>query len=73
MPKIIHNIVALMEPSDDNWNTSLKAGKMCLNRFFIDEDAAFELSGVYYLGKSPSGADSDYKTPEKFRFDRKTK
>ena len=24
---------------------------MCLNRFCIDEDAAFESSGVYYLEK----------------------
>ena len=69
----MHNIVALLEPSDYKWNNNLNAGKMCLNRFLINEDAAFELSGVYYLGKSPSDADKDYKTPEKFWFDRKTK
>ena len=39
------------EPTDDHsaFEISLKAGKMCLNRFCIDEDAAFELSGVCYM------------------------
>ena len=32
---------------------SLKGGNMYLNRFLINEDAKFELSGVYYL-KKPS-------------------
>ena len=59
MPKIRQNLVFLMESSTNKSNISLKGGNMCLNRFCIDEDAAFELSGVYYL-----------KTPEK-RFDEK--
>ena len=37
---------------NDTFDISLKGGKMCFNRFCIDEDAAFELSGVHYL-KSP--------------------
>ena len=41
-----------MEPSEDAKDTPLKAGNMILNRFCIDEDAAFELSGVNYLEKS---------------------
>ena len=45
----IQNLVIFMEPSERTWNTSSKAGNMTLNRFCIDEDAAFELSGVYYL------------------------
>ena len=49
MTKIMQNLVVLMEPSEDAWNTSLKGGNMILNRFCIDEDAAFELSGVNYL------------------------
>ena len=40
----MQNLVVLMEPSKDTWDTSLKAGKMILNRFSINEDAAFELS-----------------------------
>ena len=49
MPKNMQNIIVLMEPSDDTWNIASKGGNMYLNRFCIDEDAAFELSGVSYL------------------------
>ena len=41
-----------MEPSDVGWRTPMKAGNMWLNRFLIDEDVAFELSGVHYLEKA---------------------
>ena len=52
MSKVMQNLVVLMEPSEDAWDTSLKAGNMILNRFCIDEDAAFELSGVNYLKRA---------------------
>ena len=53
MSKNLQNIVVFMEPHEDaSWNNSLKEGNMILNRFCIDEDAAFELSGVNYLKKS---------------------
>ena len=42
-----------MESSTNKSNISLKGGNMCLNRFCIDEDAAFELSEVCYLKKPP--------------------
>ena len=42
----------LMEPSKDAENVSWKGGKLFFNRFCIDEDAACELSGVYYLKES---------------------
>ena len=51
MPKNMQNIIVLMEPSDNTWNTASKGGNMYLNRFCIDEDATFELSGVYNLQK----------------------
>ena len=41
-----------MEPSEDAYITTVKAGNMFLNRFCIDEDAAFELSGVMDLKQS---------------------
>ena len=50
--KVMQNLVVLMEPSEHDQRNSLKAGNMILNRFCIDEDAAFELSGVNYLKKS---------------------
>ena len=42
-----------MEPSEDPDVISMKEGNMILNRFCIDEEAAFEFSGVNYL-KKPS-------------------
>ena len=45
----MQNLVVFIEPSDDTSNISLKAGQLYLNRFCIEEDAACELSGVYYL------------------------
>ena len=51
-PKIMQNLVFLMEPSNDAYRFNLEGGDMYLNRFAIDEDAAFEVSGVYHLIKS---------------------
>ena len=48
----MQNLVVLMESSEDAWNASMKTGFMILNRFCIDEDAAFELSGVSHLKES---------------------
>ena len=61
MSKKMQNLVVFMEPSEDAWSNSLKGGNMILNRFCIDEDAAFELSGVYSLEKT---SDLLYKAPE---------
>ena len=52
MPKMMQNLVFLMEPPRKEYKISLNAGNMCLNRFCIDEDASFELSGVYDFKKS---------------------
>ena len=48
----MQNLLVLIEPFEDAHETPLKAGNMILNRFCIDEDAAFELSGVHYLKTS---------------------
>ena len=57
-----------MESSEKAYRTDLKGGNMILNRFCIDEDAAFELSGVNYLEKW--SYDLRYRAPE---FKRKEK
>ena len=54
MSKVMQNLVVLMDPSERAAEIPLKVGKMVLNRFCIDEGAAFELSGVNYLGKENS-------------------
>ena len=64
MSKIMQNLLVFMEPSEDAWKTSLKGGNMILNRFCIDEDAAFELSGVYHLKKSSQDIIDQKWTPE---------
>ena len=43
---VMHNLVVLMEPRKNDWDTPSKGGNLILNRFCIEEDAAFELSGV---------------------------
>ena len=52
MSKTMQNLVVLMDPPKRTDLMSLKVGNMCLNRFCIDEDAAFELSGVHYFKKT---------------------
>ena len=48
----MQNLFILMESSEHAEIVSSKVADMCLNRFCIDEDAAFEISGVNYLKKS---------------------
>ena len=71
MSKVMQNLVVLMEPSEDAHMTPLKGGNMILNRFCIDEDAAFELSGVNYLKKS--SFDMEVGKSIKFKVKRKVK
>ena len=54
MTKTIQNIVLLQETPRDAFDISMKAGKMFFNRFCIDEEAGFELSGVYNIKDSPT-------------------
>ena len=51
MSPIKQNIIVLQEQSEETYDISLYAGNMYLNRLCIDEDAGFELSGVYLLNK----------------------
>ena len=53
MTKIKQNLVVFMDKHENPTITSVKAGNMCLNRFCIEEDAAIELSEVYYLKNRP--------------------
>ena len=74
MSKIMQNLFVFMEPSDHAFDTPLKAGKMILNRFCIDEDAAFELSGVNYLKSKSSGmASPSYRKGKAYKLKRKEK
>ena len=59
MSKNTQNLVVFMEPSEDAWRNDLKGGNMILNRFCIDEDAAFEISGINSLEKSSDFMDKE--------------
>ena len=63
----MQNLFVLMEPSMYPNCTPWKAGNMILNRFCIDEDAAFELSGVNYLKKSSHDMKEDKSLKFKFK------
>ena len=48
----MQNLFVLMEHREDCPDViSSKGGNMCLNKFCIDEDVAFESSGVQYFEK----------------------
>ena len=49
----MHTLIVFLEKSENIENTSLKAAMLYLNRFSIDEDAACEISGIYYLKNTP--------------------
>ena len=47
----MQNVVVLMDSNSNTWDTSSKAVNMYLNRICIDEDAAFESTGVYFFNE----------------------
>ena len=71
MSEKMQNLVVFMEPSENAYETPLKGGNMILNRFCIDEDAAFELSGVNYLEKSSE--DLEFEDSHEVKLKRKEK
>ena len=52
MSRIKQNIILLQEKSSDPYDISLNALNMYLNRLCINEDAGFELSGVFSSGEA---------------------
>ena len=67
----MQNLFVFIGPSEHAWETSLRGGNMILNRFCIDEDAAFELSGVHYFKKT--SADMEDEESIKLKVKRKVK
>ena len=45
-------IVLFIEPNDDLWATPLKFGNLFMNRFAVEEDAAFEVLKIFELEKT---------------------
>ena len=67
----MQSIIILNEPPVTEYDICLKAGKRLMNRFCIDEDADFELSGVYSLHESSRAITSQIgsKAKRKVNFD----
>ena len=56
----MRNLIIFMDATGDSTVTPLKYGNSFMNRFSIDEDAAFEIIGIHHLEteqslKGPSG------------------
>ena len=64
------NIIVFIEPNEHSYNTNWKIANLYLNRFTIDEDASFDLLGVYYLKKCHKDLVNQ---PEEFSVQRKEK
>ena len=48
----MQKIVLFIEPNGEAWRTPSKIGNLFMNRFAVDEDAAFEILKIFELGKS---------------------
>ena len=70
MSNNIKSIIVFIEPNDALAKPNWKVANLYLNRFTIDEDSAFELLGVYELGKC---YDKWFEPPDEFRVQRKEK
>ena len=51
MTENMKNIIVFIEPNEHSCSPNWKIAHLYLYRFTIDEYAAFELLGVYYLNK----------------------
>ena len=48
----MQNIVIIVRESNFAYENPLKIGKLYMNRFVIDEDSNFEVSGFYHIKQS---------------------
>ena len=48
----MQKIVLFIEPYEDAFRTPLKIGNLLMNRFAVDENAAFEILGIFELEKT---------------------
>ena len=47
----MQKIVLFIKPDERAYETPLKIGNLFMNRFAVDEDAAFEILKIFELGK----------------------
>ena len=67
MSEIVEDVIFLLEGifvggiKDFVWDCSVKGGNMILNQSSINEDSAFETSGVFYLKEHRAHGDDQEK------------
>ena len=49
MSKTMQNIILIMDDPRCAYRTPQKSGNSFMNRFSVDEDAAFEIIGIHHL------------------------
>ena len=69
MKKTNETVALLLGPKEGRCDISWRAGNMFLNRMCIDEDAAFETQGIYFIesfhDSEPSDNDKVYEPVRK--------
>ena len=70
MKKTKQNLILFIQPPIDPWSSPSKIGNSYINRFVIDEEASFELLGVYQLSKIDMSPVPE-KERERYVFDNK--
>ena len=59
MSKVMQKIVLFIEPFEEAYVTPFKIGNLFMNRFVVEEDAAFEVLKIFELGKTSSKISHD--------------
>ena len=57
----MQKIVLFVEPCDEPCGAPLKVGNSLMNRFAVDEDAAFEILKIFELRNSSNGMSAEEK------------
>ena len=56
----MQKIVLFIEPIEDAYLTPFKIGNLFMNRFAVDEEAAFEILKIFELEKSSNERDPEH-------------
>ena len=61
MPKTVQNVIIVFGEKIGEWHCLEKAASLLMNRFSIDEDAEFEIAGVFFLTCYHRDPEDDFK------------
>ena len=61
MSKTMQNVIIVFGEKRGEWYCPERAGSLIMNRFSIDEDAEFEIVGVFFLADYSQDPEEHYK------------